>query len=340
MKADRSAVERALRSPSPGCRVVLLYGPDEAGSRALAKVSGMNGGVRTALSGAELKADPARLADEAAALSLFGEVRYILVEPAGDEIVPAVEGLLAANVAGNLVVIVAGALKPTSKLLKLGLASKQALVLASYLPDARNAPRLVQELARDHGLSIRPDLARTLFDRVAGNRAVLAQELSKIADYLDADSGRTQVVDEAVLAAVGAACEEGDLSRLVDSVADGDAARLQAELVRLSSEGLEGIPLIRAVQRRLILLAGMGAEIGPGRDMAAVIAGRGKSLFWKEKDAITRQLARWRPAIVARAMGRLLEAERQVKAAGSLGTPAVNEELFAICRQASRLTRS
>jgi hypothetical protein len=34
------AVERALRSPSPAQRLILLYGPDEAGSRALAKLAG------------------------------------------------------------------------------------------------------------------------------------------------------------------------------------------------------------------------------------------------------------------------------------------------------------
>ena len=36
-------------------------------------------------------------------------------------------------------------------------------------------------------------------------------------------------------------------------------------------------------------------------------------------------------------MARLLDAERQVKAPGGLGAPAVDEELFAICRQAARL---
>jgi hypothetical protein len=36
-------------------------------------------------------------------------------------------------------------------------------------------------------------------------------------------------------------------------------------------------------------------------------------------------------------MSRLLESERQVKAPGALGSIAVDEELFAICRQAARL---
>ena len=90
---------------------------------------------RIDLSGAELKADPARLADEAAAISMFGGARWILVEPAGDEIVPALEALIEAPAAGNPVAVVAGALKPASKLLKLALAAPAALAFASYVPD-------------------------------------------------------------------------------------------------------------------------------------------------------------------------------------------------------------
>jgi DNA polymerase-3 subunit delta len=337
VKADRAAVERALKAPSPQHRFILLYGPDEAGSRALAKLASANGGERVDLSGAELRSDPARLADEAASMSLFGDARYVIVEPTGDEIVAAIEGLLEAPAAGNLVVVVAGALKPTSKLLKLALASKQALALVNYLPDARSAPRLVQELAREHGLSVRPELARRLADSAANNRAVINQELAKIAIYLDAAPDRQKAVDDEVVAAIGAANEEGDLSRLVDSVGNGDAARLQAELLRLSSEGTEGIPLIRAVMRRLNLLATLRSEVDAGKSVGTVMESRGKAIFWKEKDAIASQLGRWPSETIARAMGRLLEAERQVKASGGLGALAVDEELFAICRQAARL---
>ena len=60
-------------------------------------------------------------------------------------------------------------------------------------------------------------------------------------------------------------------------------------------------------------------------------------MFWKEKGSISTQLGRWRSDLIARSIGRLLEAERQVKASGALGTAAVDEELFAICRQAARL---
>ena len=340
MKASRAQVERALAAPDPALRFVLLHGPDEAGSRALARTLAISLGAsaeRVDLTGSELKSDPARLADEAASISLFGSARYIIVEPAGDEILPAVEALIEAPGAGNPVAIVAGALRPASKLLKLALAAPAALAFASYVPDGRDADRMVLEMARAHGLAMRPELARRIADLAGGNRALVEQELRKFALYVDASPERPQQIDEDALEAVGAASEEGDLGRLVDSVSGGDAATLQAELLRLASEGTEGISLIRAVLRRMILLARLRAEVERGNSVAAVMASHGKSVFWKEKDAVTAQVSRWRPELIDRGIGRLLDAERQLKGPGAAGPVAVDEELFAICRQAARL---
>jgi DNA polymerase III subunit delta len=339
VKAARGQIERALKSPSEW-RFFLLHGPDDAGSRALAKLVAAAAGTdaeRVELAGAELKVDPARLADEAASLSLFGGARYILVEPAGDESLAAVEALLEAPRAGNPVVLVAGALKPTSKLLKLALAEPKALAFASYAPEGQEAERLVQELARAEGLALRPDLARRLVSACGGNRAIIASELAKLALYVDAAPERPQQIDHDALDAIGAASEEGDLSRLVESVAGGRPDALGAELARLAGHGIDGIPLIRAVLRRMTLLARLRAEIERGSSIDAVMASQGKSLFWKEKPAIGQQLGRWRGELLAKSVGRLVEAERQAKASGGLGAAAVDEELFAIARQAARL---
>ena len=340
MKANRPQLERALKSPPADIRFFLLYGPDEAGSQALAKMLALSmprDAERTDLSGADLKSDPARLADEAASLSLFGGARYIWVEPAGDDSLAAVEALIEAPVVGNPVVLVASALKPTSKLLKLALAAPAAMAFASYVPEGREADKVVVEMARGHGLDLRSDVAQRIASSCAGNRALIAQELAKFALYVDAAPDRPKTLDIDVIDAVGAASEDGDLSRLVDSVAGGNAERLQAELLRLSSEGVEGIALIRPVLRRLTMLVTLRAELAKGGNVGSVMASHGKAVFWKEKDAVAAQLGRWRPDLLAKGVSRLLEAERQVKAPGGLGAVAVAEELFAICRQAARL---
>lgn len=340
MKANRGQVERALKLPGEA-RFFLFYGPDDSGSQSLVKALAAAMGAeaeRIDLSSSDLRGDPARLADEAASISLFGGARYIVVEPAGDEVLPALEALLEATAAGNPVALVAGALKPTSKLVKLALAHPSALACASYVPEGRDAERLVTDMARAEGLLVRPDLARRIADTCAGNRAIVEQELRKLALFADASPDAPRQIDHDALDAIGAASEEGDLSRLVDSVGSGNSALLRAELVRLKSQGIDGIPLIRAVFKRMYLLTKLRAEVDAGNAVGAVMASPGgKSIFWKEKDAVGSQLGRWRSDLLAKSVGRLLEAERQVKASGGLGPLAVDEELFAICRQAARL---
>ena len=66
-----------------------------------------------------MKSDPAALADEAGAMSLFGGKRAIWIEPAGEDIADGVAALLEADAVESPVVAIAGALRKTSALLKL-----------------------------------------------------------------------------------------------------------------------------------------------------------------------------------------------------------------------------
>ena len=339
MKAQRAQIERALAAPLPEHRLFLLHGPDESGSRDLAARLGKALGAeaeRIDLAGPTLKSDPARLSDEAASISLFGGARYIRVDPAGDEILDAVQALLDAPSAGNPVVVIAGALRKESKLLKLALASPLILAFASYAPEGNEADRLAMTMGREMGLRMHPDVARRLADATSGDRALLARELEKLALFLDAAPDRPGEIDGDALDALGAATDEGDLSRLVDAVLAGRADAADAELASLAGEAIEGIPVIRALLRRLHLLAAMRAD-AERSSPAAALETSGKSLFWKDKAQVGQQLARWTPQALDTAIRRLAAAERQIKASGSPGQVAVEEELLAISRAAARM---
>lgn len=340
MTAKRGDVERAIAALSPDIRCFLFHGPDDSGSRALAHALSARvgpGAEKVTLTGAELRADPARLADEAASISLFGGARYIVVEQAGDEILPAVEALLEAPAAGNPVAIVAGTLRATSALLKCANASPAIIAFASYAPEDREADRMVMDMARGLGLTVAPAVARRIAEACANNRAIVGQELEKFALYADAAPDRPRAIDEDVLDEVGAASEGGDLSRFADSLAGGNGAALAAELARLAEHGTEGVPLVRAALTRMVLLARLRAEVEGGRTPADVMASAGKSIFWKEKAAIGRDVTRWRSPLLAKSVARLMDAQLALMAAGSAGVAAADEELFAICRQAARL---
>ena len=338
--AKRGEIERALKSPAE-TRLFLLHGPDESGSRALLALLAQAMGPdseRIELSAAELKADPALLGDEAAAFSMFGGSRYIVVGQANDDAAAAVDALIEAPAAGNPVVLLAGALKPASKLLKLAIAAPCAMAFASYLPEARDAERLALDLAREQGLILRNDVARRIAESCGGNRALIEQELGKYALYADAAPEAPKPVDHDTVDAIGAGSDEGDLGQLVDAVLDGDLKGLETELARLRAQGIEGISLLRpALLRRMALLAKLRAQVEQGSSVSAVMTSAGKALFWKEKDAVAAQLGRWRAELIAKVTSRLMETQRLVMTSGGPGPVAIDEELFAICRQAARL---
>jgi DNA polymerase-3 subunit delta len=340
MIVKRPEIERTLDAGGAGHRLILLYGPDESGSRALADRIARPLGAdveRIDLAGATLKADPALLADEASAISLFGSKRFIRIEPAGDEIIDAVTALLELSSSSDPVVIVAGALRKDAKLVKLATASPDVIGFASYVPEGADADRMTNNMARDHGLLVTPDVARRLATACNGDRAILAREIEKLALFVDAAPDRPRELGHEELDALGAASEEGDMGKLVDAVLDGRLEAIEAALAQLAAEGIEGIPLIRAMLRRLLQLAEFRAEVARGSSVSSVMASAGKSLFWKDRDTVARQVSRWRPAQIATAIERLMATERAVKASGTAGSILLDEELLAIGRAARRM---
>lgn len=339
MKPAEARLHRALDGADPAIRLYLLHGPDETASRALAERLGRAVGAdaeRVDLSSAALKADPARLADEAAAMSLFGGRRWVRLDPATDDALAAIAALLEAPAAGNPVAAIAGALRKDGKLLKLVQGHPAVIAHASYALEGRDADALAIALGRELGLQLRPDVARRLAAASDGDRAILGGELEKLALYVDAAPDRPMPIEHDMLDALGAASQEGDLSRLTQAVFGGEPAQTDAELARLASEGIEGVPVLRALGRRALLLAQLRAQMAAGDSVDRVMETAGKAVFWKERDATAQALGRWTPEALATAATRLGEAERQVKAPGYPGGALVAEEVLAIARHAAR----
>lgn len=337
MILKRPQMERALDKPDPAVRMFLLYGPDESGSRDLAARLGkaMPDAERIDLTGAGLKADPARLPDEASAMSLFGDRRYIRVEPAGDDMIEAAEALMEAPAAGNPVVVVAGALRKDARLVKLATARLDVMACISYPPEGGEADRIAMAMAAAEGLRVDPDIAQRLAVASGGDRALLAREIEKFALYLDAAPDRPTTLDAAAFERLSADADGGDVGALVNATFNGDLTALDAALAKIDATA-EAIPVLRALVRRVLLLSALRAEYARSGSVEQAMATAGKAVFFKERGIVGGQVARWTPAALARAAERLAAAERDAKSARSTGAAGLGEELFAIGRQARR----
>jgi DNA polymerase-3 subunit delta len=337
VKASKQSVGRAVDQPNPQLRFYLFHGPDDAQSRALGqRLLKALGAVKFAVAAGAVKSDPATLTDEAGAMSLFGERRVIWIEPAGDEIAPGVEGLLEAASVESPVVAIAGALRKTSAVLKLAEASPLAVTFAAYAPEGQDAERMVMDVGRGFGLKVGPTVAARIAAAAGNDQALASQELQKLAIYLDASPQSPKELDHEAIDAVGTDTAEGDMLRLADLALGGDIDGLAGELARMIPGGSEAIPVVRSLQRRLLMLAPMRARVERGETPDAVMTSMGKSLFWKDKAMISRMLSQWsaeRLAKVAERTGRL---ERGLIFNPAPQQEALGEELLAIAREARR----
>ncbi len=337
MKPSKGNIGRAVDQPDPRHRFFLLFGPDNAQARALGdRLVEALGASRFIISGGAIKSDPAMLPDEAGALSLFGGKRVVWVEPAGEDLVAGVTALFEAPPPESPVVAIAGDLKPSSALRKLAEASPSAVAIACYPPSDEEAARMVVEIGRRHGLEIGPEVAARVAAAGDNDRALVGQELAKLALYLDASPNAPRRLDHDALDAVGADTNEGHVLRLADWALSGDIARLTEALAFLSPTGSEAIPVIRALQRRLLMLAPARARVERGQAPGDVMAAMGKSLFWRDKGLIGQLLPRWDAKRLAALSERVGGLERDLMFTPVPERGALGEELIAIARASRR----
>lgn len=326
MKANEAQIGRALDTPRPDCKLALLYGPDEAGSRALADRLATAMGPdaeRVDLEGAVLKDDPARLPDEATAITMFGGPRWIRVG-GGDDSLRAVEALLDAP-EGCPVVLVAGNLPKTSALLKLALDDRRILAFQSWKPEGQKADALATQTGRAMGVRMSPDAARMLADATQGDRALMMRELEKLALYVDASPDRPRSVERADIEAVGAAIDVREAWDTVDALFDGKVAALAQEIS--GDAAVEVIPGLRAVNRRALMIA---------RALSARRGGQMPRGAKREMETVEREARHWSPEAAATAHRLTMEAEAAVKITGTAGEVLAHAAMLSMARAVAR----
>lgn len=336
MKPARGGLERLLDRPDPAIRFYLFYGPDESQSRAHGQrlLKGLTA-EKFAISAQAAKGDPALLADEAGAIGLFGGKRAIWVEPAGDEIVNALEALLEAPPVESPVIAIGGALRKTSPLVKLADSHALALAHVSYELGERDAERVVEDIARAEGVRLGPGIAARIAAAAGNDRGIVAQEIVKLALYAGASPDAPVAVDSDILDAIGAG-SEGDSSRIGDLALGGDWRALARELEH-SDAAIEPVTVVRALQRRLLMLAPIRARVDRGERPHDAVTSAGKSVFWKDKEMLVKLLGKWDSKALARVVERSGELERRLMSAESPpAVEALEEELIAIARTAAR----
>jgi DNA polymerase-3 subunit delta len=336
VKGAKQSIGRAVDQPDARIRFYLFHGDDEGQSRGLAArlLEGL-GATKALVAAGAIKNGTTSLVDEAGAISLFGGARLIWVEPANDDIAGAVASLLESPAATeSAVVAIAGKLRKTSELLKLAEGSPNALAFASYPPEGKDAAQMVIDVGRRFGLKISSPVAARVADHCANDQAIVTQELDKLATYIDASPHAPKELGHDAIDEVGAESNDGAFGQVADLALLGDLGALGDAIERLSSGGSAAIPIIRSLQRRLLMLAPARARVERGERPDAVMTSLGKSLFWKDKEIVAKMLRKWSAEDLAKVSDRAAALERELMFTDAPEREALGEALLTIGRKA------
>jgi DNA polymerase-3 subunit delta len=340
VKATQKTFAGMAARAAQDCRVFYFCGPDEAGAAdAAARIAAILGDAeRVELSGAELRRDPVRLADEARSVSLFGDRRQIHVRTAGDEVFDAVETLLASPVDGWPVLIVATSATDKSRVAKLLGDRADALVGMFHPPDLRSVVDAVRDMAGAAGLRITGDLAERIARATAMDTRMARSEVEKLALYLDASQQSPRTVDAAALDAIGAATEDDGMMPVVNTILSGDARRVGAELARAREMGINPVGLLLAFERRVAQLAQLTGRMGSRSDINSFLEQEmaARRVFFRDKPDLANQLKRWRGRRLERLLERLISLHRSLLADSRNADLALWQALAEFARVAAR----
>jgi DNA polymerase-3 subunit delta len=321
MKLDARRVEAFLATPDPAVAAVLIYGPDAGlvSERALTLVRKVAGSESDPFRVAELtvsslREDPARLADEAAAIAFGGGRRAIRV-PAATDSLSSIFGpwLESGPVGDSLVVLEAGSLGRNSSLRKLFEQADRAAALPCYADEGRGLGEVIRKTLAEQGVGIEGEASEYLAANLGADRMITKAELTKLALYM---GGSGKVTIEDAMAVVG---DSGavSLDAVTEAVGLGDQAALEIALRRALLEGNSPVGLLRVVARHFQRLHYAAGIVGQGRSPQQAVQALRPPIFMRSaQESFALQLRRWPADRLASVLAMLTEAELDCKTSG------------------------
>lgn len=323
MKLTWKDIEPFVKKPNPKARAILVYGPDDglirerATAMGLTAVPDLNDPFNvTVLNAGILSDDPARLFDEANAMSLMGGTRLIRIEDASDKLTVIFKDYLANPSPDNLVIIEAGELTPRSSLRLLFEKSEHGAAVPCYVDDEKGVANLIRQTLSANGYTIQSDAAAWFAQNIAGDRGRVRSEIDKMMLYMGGHS-KTVTLDD-----VRSACgEAGDQSidDLLYAIGSGKTEAALRAYNKLIEEGVFVVTILRSLQSHFRRLHYTKSLMQDGADMDEAMKKLQPAVFFKYADSFKSQLRKWPDAKLLSFMQRLSQVEAQTK---QTGTPA------------------
>jgi len=312
MIVKASDADRFATRPPPGIAAVLFYGPDQGLVRERAEacaksvVPDLSDPFRVSeFSDGALESDPARLFDEAAAISMLGGRRVLRVRAAGNALAKLFDDFLDDHVGDALVVVEAGDLAKSAALRKTFEEADAGAAIACYPDSSDTIAQVVRSALKADGLSIQPDALDEAVSRLGSDRGITRREIEKLALYM---RGQKEVSAQDVLAIMGDE-SEARLEAVMDAAGEGNYATLDRELERLWTAGTSPAQIIRVALSHFqrLLLAKIAQARGESID--SVMRRGWPPVHFSRVNSFKAQATRWSEQRLGEACDLLLETE-------------------------------
>lgn len=334
MVAVRShEAERFLVRPPPHIYLYLVFGTDAglAAERARKIISHAVSDPKdpfqlARIDGDELAADPARLADEANTIPLFGGRRAISIAAQGKAFVAALEPVLKTPPRDCTIIVEAGALKKDAYLRTLCERERNAAAIQCYPDTPKDIAQLIDAEVGAAGLSIAPDAKTFLVSQLGQDRLSTRSELEKLVLYAH---GAGEITLDHVAAIV---CDASNLilNEAVDAAFDGGFPALDARLRHIFAGASDNQALLAAALRHAMDLHRARRDPEEGIRGGSGFAGAG----FKQQDAFERHLRAWTRPSLGRAIETIAEAVVRARREPKLGPSFAARALWTIARAA------
>lgn len=332
-----AAISRTLSHFPSGMVAALIFGPDQGlvRERAEALIKSVVPDLRDPfliadLDDSTLASDPARLFDEAAAISMLGGRRVVRVRGAGNALAKLFERFLDEPAGDALVVVEGGDLAKSGALPKVFLEAENAAAIICYGDTARDLPDVVRDALRAEGLAIAPDALADAASRLGSDRGVTRRELEKLALYA---RGQKQVSLEDVRAVLG---DEAEVraEEALDAAGQGDLKTLDTALERLWISGTSAVAVVRMALSHFQRLALAKSDVEKGETLDGALRKLRPPIHFMRQASFKAQAGLWDSARLLEACDLLLETEALTKTTAVPSETVTARALFTVAAMA------
>ncbi|HEY1707354.1 MAG TPA: DNA polymerase III subunit delta [Rhizomicrobium sp.] len=342
MIVKASDADRFVSRPPPGIAAILVYGPDQglvrerAETAAKSVVPDLNDPFRvTDFPDGTLESDPARLFDEAAAISMLGGRRLLRVRGAGNGLAKLLDDFLVEHVGDALVVVEAGDLAKSAALRKAFEDADAGAAVACY-PDSQDAiANVVRNALKADGISITADALDEAVSRLGSDRGVTRREIEKLALYA---RGQKEVTAKDVLAVMGDESETRS-EDICDAAGEGDHATLDRELEKLWTAGTNPAQVIRTALSHFQRVLLVKIAVSRGEPVDGAMRKGWPQIHFSRANSFKSQVSRWSEERLSEACDLLLETEALSRTTAVPAEAVTGRALFTIAAMAKMRDR-